>query len=184
MAVGIAAATLTLTVVGCAGSARSVTPRERAEPVAAPRAEPADRLPGKQPVGTPEEVGVYHTVQARQTLWRIAAAYGMSVHELASRNGIEDPDVLTEGNRLFIPGATSVVDVPAYSPTALDAPSVAEGWTWPVPGGRSFPDSVRRDARIGTRAWTSVGVRVSRSWPSARAAWSTATRECEATARP
>ncbi len=49
--------------------------------------------------------GVYHTVRAGQTLFRISQAYGVDERYLARINGIDDPTHLQIGDRLFIPGA-------------------------------------------------------------------------------
>ena len=45
-----------------------------------------------------------HTVGAGDTLSELAADHGVSVAELAEANGIEDPDRITAGTELVIPG--------------------------------------------------------------------------------
>lgn len=59
---------------------------------------------------TPRTVGVYHTVQKGETLWRIARAYNTNPEEIARANNL--PDTMIEaGSTLFIPNATDHVDV-------------------------------------------------------------------------
>jgi len=123
-------------VVGCAGAARpSLVPVERAVRVdpgpgpAAPPARTADPAPA--PVAA---AGVHHRVERGQTLWRIASLYGVSVDELVRRNGLSDPDALEEGTLLFVPGATTVLEVPLLGTRAATVDHA--GWEWPVSGGR------------------------------------------------
>lgn len=49
--------------------------------------------------------GVYHTVKRGQTLWRICLKYHADVEQVAVLNGIDDPDQLEAGSKIFIPGA-------------------------------------------------------------------------------
>ena len=49
--------------------------------------------------------GVHHTVKRGENLWRIGRAYGVEVEQIAVLNGIDNPDRLEIGQRLFIPGA-------------------------------------------------------------------------------
>jgi murein DD-endopeptidase MepM/ murein hydrolase activator NlpD len=81
--------------------------------------------------------GIYHVVLPRQTLWRIARAYGKQIDEIAAVNGIDDPSLLTVGEALFIPGARAEIYVPAYTetPDANSSGVLDRNWTWPVAGG-------------------------------------------------
>ena len=56
--------------------------------------------------------GVYHTVKKGQTLYAIAKAYGMGVEALARINRIKEVNHLHAGQRLWIPRAVRVVEVP------------------------------------------------------------------------
>jgi lipoprotein NlpD len=60
--------------------------------------------------------GVFHIVQPGQTVWRIAKTYGVSLELLADINDLEDPTVIETGQRLFVPGADHLLDVPVYQP--------------------------------------------------------------------
>jgi len=57
--------------------------------------------------------GVYHTVQRGQTLYRIGQVYQVDVNQLARINRLTDRSQLDVGQRLFIPGASSIKYVPA-----------------------------------------------------------------------
>lgn len=57
--------------------------------------------------------GVYHTVQKGQTVYQIARSYQVEPEYLIRINRISDPARLAIGERLFIPGATRSVFVPA-----------------------------------------------------------------------
>lgn len=57
--------------------------------------------------------GVYHTVQRGQTLYRIGHVYQVDVNQLARINRLTDRSQLDVGQRLFIPGASSIKYVPA-----------------------------------------------------------------------
>ncbi|MDT8421202.1 MAG: peptidoglycan DD-metalloendopeptidase family protein [Desulfuromonadales bacterium] len=87
--------------------------------------------------------GVYHRVQAGQTLYRISKAYGIDEIYLARVNGIADPTQLRVGQNLYIPGAASVRSLdeappPAPSPTPVTSPPVTVTAKQPEPS-RSPP---------------------------------------------
>ncbi len=65
--------------------------------------------------------GVYHQVEAGQTLYRISKTYKMDEAYLARINGIPNPTQLRIGTRIFIPGATSTKYVPATVPRHTSA---------------------------------------------------------------
>ncbi|MGH7474372.1 MAG: peptidoglycan DD-metalloendopeptidase family protein, partial [Candidatus Methylomirabilales bacterium] len=79
-----------------------------------------------------------------QTLFRIAKTYGVDVGELSRVNRIADPADIEAGDRLFIPGARRVLEVPSYrsEETAtlerkLPAREIGNSrvqFTWPVKG--------------------------------------------------
>ena len=46
---------------------------------------------------------VIHVFRSGDTLPRIAAAYGVSVQQIATANGVTDPDAVRDGERLVIP---------------------------------------------------------------------------------
>jgi LysM repeat protein len=44
---------------------------------------------------------VYYVVRQGDTLWRIAAQFGTSVHDLASANGIPYSDFISVGQKIY-----------------------------------------------------------------------------------
>jgi murein DD-endopeptidase MepM/ murein hydrolase activator NlpD len=78
--------------------------------------------------------GVYHEVLPGQTLWRISRVYGVSVEVLVDANRLDDPSVLSSGDRLLVPGARVTLDVPTAAPPTA-APLQHGSWVWPVEGG-------------------------------------------------
>lgn len=81
----------------------------------------------------PKNDGLYHPVEKGQTLYAIAQAYGISVKELQSINGIQDPSELDVGYHLWIPNAKQLVHV---APTVENAPQKAESY---VPEKKNIP---------------------------------------------
>ena len=64
-------------------------------------------------------VDIVHVVRAGENLTTIAAAYGVTVDEIATSNDLDPEALLQVGQRLFI--AFSLVDPEAESPTAIPA---------------------------------------------------------------
>jgi lipoprotein NlpD len=118
-------------------------------------------------ISKPRLDGVYHTVTAGETLFRIAKAYGTTYQELARVNGIKDPGQIRVGQRIFIPGTTQPLPVETITPTET-APATPtspepvpglETFIWPVngtinsgfgPRGLSFHDGIDIAAPAGT----------------------------------
>ncbi len=107
--------------------------------------EPAATRTGAPPQVEPEiPEGVFHVVRPGQTLWRIARAYGLPLETLVDANEIADPDRLSAGRALFVPGGRTVLEVAPY-PVPLPAPSSRRGapsgdsarereFSWPIAG--------------------------------------------------
>jgi murein DD-endopeptidase MepM/ murein hydrolase activator NlpD len=55
---------------------------------------------------TPEPGGAYYTVQAGDSLWSIAALFGLTLDDLQQANQIGNADQLSPGMKLTIPGVT------------------------------------------------------------------------------
>ena len=62
------------------------------------------------PAATPTRRPLVHTVQAGDTLFRIAEKYGVSVDALAQLNNLADPSQIAIGQELKIPGATVSIE--------------------------------------------------------------------------
>ena len=78
------------------------------------------KIPGE----APPELGGYgaYTVQAGDTLSSIARLYNMTMADLQKLNGITNPDVMTPGQVLKVPGiAASAGSTPAVSATSVPA---------------------------------------------------------------
>lgn len=88
------------------------------------------RLTAPPPVTTTTRPAQTHTVVAGDTLGLIAARYGVSVRSLAERNGIDDVDLITIGDRLVIDGdgtpEPSTTTVPPPTTTAAPTPESDE----------------------------------------------------------
>jgi LysM repeat protein len=92
---------------------------------------PGQRLviPGTpQPAPAPIPGGVYYTVQAGDTLAKIAVRYGTSVWTLVKANNIANPNVIYTGQRLFIPKSTT--------PPPPPVKPGCEHLQWPTAGAR------------------------------------------------
>lgn len=103
---------------------------------------PASSPPGwLRAVPDAEAVGVFHQVEAGQTLGKICRLYGADVQEVAEVNGIDDPDQIQAGQRIFLPDAKPIAggarpEEPAGKGSAA-AKSIKrfEGkFAWPVDG--------------------------------------------------
>jgi LysM repeat protein len=86
-----------------AGISSEVVPQARSGATAEGGGAPAGTVRRAKPTHGP---GLYHVVTAGETLIRIARAHGVDYRELAKENGIEDPEHIEVGQRIFIPGAT------------------------------------------------------------------------------
>ena len=98
-----------------------------------PVGEPAPATPAPlPPLPSPVVVlggGGAHKVAAGQTLAAIAKTYGTSVSELASANGLKNPNLIREGTVLAVPG-------PAWLCPVQGSRHFADSWGQPRPGER------------------------------------------------
>lgn len=94
------------------------------------------------PLPFPEKkppVGIYHTVQKKENLWRICKTYNASLQDVAELNNIKDTAQIKVGDRIFIPGAKKVLSVSATD-TDKDKtppPRIIQStgmFIWPVSG--------------------------------------------------
>ena len=74
-------------------------------PVHVVAAPPTADAPAQPPAAAIEQPrGVFHTVVAGDTLFKIATQYGSTVADLAAANNISDPTLIYAGQQLLIPG--------------------------------------------------------------------------------
>jgi lipoprotein NlpD len=134
-----------------------------------PSCAPRIAAPAKRAAGT------YHVVRAGENLYRIGKAYDVSHEELARVNKLRQPDQISIGQKIFVPGAAQQLPVEAMGPgsaaTAIEleaaretsARSAAEAWdtifVWPISGvinsrfgprGAGFHDGIDIAAPAGT----------------------------------
>lgn len=92
--------------------------------VAAPVAESAAPAPAE----------AAHTVQAGDTITAIAGSYGVTIDAILAANGLDRSSIIYPGQRILIPGATTVAPAVApAAPPAESAPAPA-----PVPAAGSY----------------------------------------------
>lgn len=112
------------------------------------------------PESSAQAKGVYHTVQKGQTLWRICKTYQVSMQDVAELNNITDHSQIEIGDRLFIPGARSALNVPA---TAGAAAQPGGGTPAPGSGPQAPPDAVQEpimpviEKNVGMFIWPLIG---------------------------
>jgi len=65
--------------------------------------------------------GIYHRVQPGQTLWSIADAYEIDLHDLRRTNRLSKSAIIRSGQKLFIPGAKRTLHVASRCPCDPEA---------------------------------------------------------------
>ncbi len=96
-----------------------------------------------------EAGGVHHIVKRGENLWRIGRAYGVEVEQIAVLNGIDNPDRIEVGVRLFIPGARTVRLV--RKNVSATPPERRPRWAAPLPRKSPRPKASVRPTRKPSR---------------------------------
>lgn len=94
--------------------------------------EPPWRTPA--PEG-PELVGVWYTVEAGDSVARIAKTHGVPLEDIVELNGLIDPDRLEPGQVLFLYGVDELVRRLPEAPEPKRPKGKAPAFTWPVAAG-------------------------------------------------
>jgi len=72
---------------------------------------------------------VTHLVKPKETLWKIASRYRVSVHAIVAANGLRNPNALKRGQRLVIPGRENLSALPPLRrANSATIPSRGEKW--------------------------------------------------------
>jgi murein DD-endopeptidase MepM/ murein hydrolase activator NlpD len=115
--------------------------------------------------------GVFHTVMKGETLYRICRTYRVDLQTVAEENDIDDVSKITEGLRLFIPGAKNVLEVPEAGRDASQTQPQKRGQTskpgrtaakHPPVVAMKEPEEIAPKKQPGIFMWPVKGVLVSR----------------------
>lgn len=85
---------------------------------------------------TPQDDGsIEHIIQAGETLWTVAAIYGVDLNELLALNGYADTPILQEGDVILVQPANTptATDPPPATPSATAVPPTATSSATPSP---------------------------------------------------
>ncbi len=97
---------------------------------------PASALPGapgpspaagsQEAEARPSPSAVYHTVESGDTLLALALRYGVTAEDIATANGLDNPDAIQEGMNLLIPigGIPEPSTTPPPVPTSSSTPAM------------------------------------------------------------
>ena len=82
--------------------------------------------------------GIYHTVQKKESLWKICKAYGVSLQEVAELNNIKNTAQIKPGDKIFIPGAARALTLSSTDAADKTPPEKIVShpglFIWPVQG--------------------------------------------------
>ncbi len=76
--------------------------------------------------------GLYHTVRPGENLYRIGKAYGVPYTELARVNGLENPDEISVGQLIYVPGARRQLPVSIITPRSANPARPRQSTSGPV----------------------------------------------------
>lgn len=94
-----------------------------------------------------------HVVQEGDTLWSIASRHKVSVDDIVGANDLTDPDALTLGQRLVIPGRTApqpAVRKAASTSSPQSSPTQGVGWHTVAPGDTLWTLAARYRTTVNT----------------------------------
>lgn len=111
-----------------------------------------------------------HIVQPGETLYRIAQSIGSTVSALAQANDLENPNMLSVGQRLILPTSSPTTPAPAATPT-VSAPAEAPRLTASARGGESPAAPARDTARPGAVEIARSLIGTPYAWGGASPSW-------------
>jgi len=118
--------------------------------------------------GTTEPEGTTYVVQAGDNLSEIAQRFNISLEALMEANGIENPDAISEGQTLIIPGRVSSAETPGIG--GPPTPTVSSLLVYPAPVLLGPPDGWEfreEEAELPILLnWLSVGLLGDDEWYS------------------
>lgn len=117
-------------LIGCGGRALQL-------PASEPSTTDNESRTG-QVTGPGGERGVYHDLEAGQTLYRLSLLYDVPLDRLLDLNRIDDPTDVPAGTPIFIPGAERLIPYPGPARARL---------TWPLGGSITSRFGVARGRR-------------------------------------
>jgi len=99
-------------------------------------------------------VGIYHRVEAGQTLWRISKIYNVDTDDILRINRIPADATIEIGQLILIPSRTSIQNIPAKSST--------DDFIWPLKGrvianfGSSYRNLINKGINIQAMPGTDI----------------------------
>jgi len=86
----------------------------------------ASTCPGLATAAPPAQGQTVHVVQAGETLFRIAQAYGVTVDDIVAANGLADRNVIHVGQQLVIPAAGAATAPPVSPPATYSTDYIVQ----------------------------------------------------------
>jgi LysM repeat protein len=126
-------------------SANSTVPAPGSGAAYAPRPQPVITATAR-PDG-----GITHVVQEGQTLWTIAAIYGIDLAQLLSLNGLTADSFVHPGDEITIRPAATPTATPAPPPTATPSPAPPAATPSAEEGAQTGPGILTRVASVNPR---------------------------------
>jgi LysM repeat protein len=114
---------------GSEGSANGEDSTENPVGVTPPPLPVVTAIPTLVPTPTPTRIPQTYTVQAGDTLRNIAERFDVTVEDLASKNGIPDPNNIFAGQKLELPQPGERLDTPELEKSGADVYIVQSGDT-------------------------------------------------------
>jgi lipoprotein NlpD len=138
---GLAAIALAVVVAGCASRKPAPVEERATQPTLPPQVAAPTPAPASAPAPEPEVRPQTYTVKRGDTLYKIALDNGLDYRELAAWNGIENVNLIREGQtlRLAAPGETAPAAAGVTTMPLRSAPPLVSGDARPPPSPPATP---------------------------------------------